>query len=90
MPFFLTQGYEAKYPSNPNADLQFHSGNSLPAPTYVPQSLPSASPTLLGRTGKMLGKLLDSHPLSEPKIEKLNQVDLLQKWGLALLLCVTL
>jgi hypothetical protein len=35
--------------------------------TRVPHSLPSASPSLLGRTGKVLGKLLDSHPLSEIK-----------------------
>jgi hypothetical protein len=36
----------------------------------VPTSSPCASPTLLGRTGKMLGKLMDSHPLAEPKRKK--------------------
>ena len=35
--------------------------------TNVPPSSPSASPSLLGRTGKALGKLLDSHPLSEKR-----------------------
>ena len=38
--------------------------------TRVPISSPSASPSLLGRTGKALGKLLDSHPLSESKRKK--------------------
>ena len=33
----------------------------------VPTSSSSASPTLLGRTGKMLGKLMDSHPLSDKR-----------------------
>jgi hypothetical protein len=33
----------------------------------LPTSSPSASPSLLGRTGKALNKLLDSHPLSEKR-----------------------
>ena len=30
-PFFLTYGHEARYPSNPNPDLQYHYGDTLPA-----------------------------------------------------------
>ena len=33
-PFFLTHGHEARYPSNPNPDLQFHYGDTLPAQWY--------------------------------------------------------
>jgi hypothetical protein len=33
-PFFLTRGHEARYPSNPNPDIQFHYGDSLPAQWY--------------------------------------------------------
>ena len=30
-PYFLTYGHEARYPSNPSPDLQFHYGNSSPS-----------------------------------------------------------
>ena len=49
------------------------SGSSYLNPNVLgnlPASSASASPSLLGRTGKMLGKLMDSHPLAEPKRKK--------------------
>ena len=33
-PFFLTHGHEARYPSNPSPDLQYHYGDTLPAQWY--------------------------------------------------------
>ena len=30
-PYFLTYGHEARYPSNPNPDIQYYYGDSLPA-----------------------------------------------------------
>ncbi len=46
------------------------SGTSYLNPSVLgnlPSSSPSASPTLLSRTGKMMGKLMDSHPLADKR-----------------------
>ena len=34
-PFFLTYGYEARYPSNNSPDLQYHYGSSLPSKWFA-------------------------------------------------------
>ena len=34
-PYFLTYGHEARYPSNPQPDIQYHYGNTLPSKWYA-------------------------------------------------------